>query len=139
MATPNRAKGLSAVIWLLFLALALRALLPSGYMLVPGETGTGMPVVVPCSGAGLLIGRHAAVREDHGARHGTPDQPSEHRPDQLCAFSGLAVPIIAGVPPTLAEPREAAVAFPAAALLAPATQAGLAAPPPAATGPPTLL
>ncbi|MGK6324581.1 hypothetical protein ACMGDM_16065 [Sphingomonas sp. DT-51] len=64
-------------LWLVTAALAVRLLVPSGYMLAPG----GGLALVACSGTAVV------TRVDH--QH---DSPAHHQsPEQPCAFAVLAV------------------------------------------------
>ncbi len=122
---------------LLACALALRLLIPAGWMPVADAQGFHLTL---CSGAGPLeipparpmagMAHHGAHHHDHHHDQGIPDHP--------CAFAGLGL--------ALAEP-----VLPAIALIAPVIEApvaiiptavaigrGLAAPPPPPTGPPAL-
>ena len=118
---------------LLACALAVRLLIPAGWMPVVDATGLHLTL---CSGSGpieLPAAHHAMAGMAHHHHHhdqGMPDHP--------CAFAGLGL--------ALAEP-----VLPAIALIAPVVEAtvvvipatvaigrGLAAPPPPPTGPPAL-
>lgn len=127
-----------ALVALAFLALALKAIVPSGFM--PG-TSLAAPIVLcpdqgpmPAMAMGGATGG-AAGRAAHGG-HGAPGAPHDAA-DHPCAFAGLGLA-------SLAEPFAAPVV--ALAPAAPATAArpaaatvpgrGLAAPPPPSHAPP---
>jgi hypothetical protein len=107
----------------LLLALLVRAGIPAGYMLAPGDA---LPRIVPCDGFAPATPHH------HGAKHDSHGKNSE----APCAFALVAPPALPETPPLLVPPQ------PTPGLLAP-TNAGLAAPhlrailPPPATGPPS--
>jgi hypothetical protein len=118
------------------LAIALRIMLPAGYM--PGQaTGDRLPfALVLCTGNGPMT---IQPGEDLGARHGeAPGEPSAH--DTPCPFAAQGAAV---APPTITAVGQAkAVAYAerplaAAANLTPGR--GLAAPPPPPTGPPSVL
>ena len=133
-APRSRPEGLRTIaLALLACALALRLLIPAGWMPVVDATGLHLTL---CSGSGpieLPAAHHAMAGMAHHHHHhdqGMPDHP--------CAFAGLGL--------ALAEP-----VLPAIALIAPVVEAtvvvipatvaigrGLAAPPPPPTGPPAL-
>ncbi len=111
---------------LLALALAVRALVPAGYM----ATGEGRSITVTlCADASGTPQQIAVPLEDHGAGK---DSPDKHQP---CAFAAMAAAL--DVPPGLAAPmpRQPATTRPFAAQLV-GIGRGLAAPPPYQTGPP---
>jgi len=109
---------------LAFLALMLRAAVPTGYM-VAQDHG---PHLVICSG-------HVASAAETGGKP-SQDRP---KPDQPCAFAGthvaLQAPVVPAPVPHAQVPTETVVL--ARAALSPGR--GLAAPPPPSTGPPARL
>lgn len=119
----ERAGGLWLV--LAMLAVCLRILAPSGYMTTPDQPFA----LVICTGEGALNLTSDPSHQDHGA-------PQSHAP---CAFAGLGV---ATAPPEpLAAPAPVVFALAAEPIALQASLRpgqGLAAPPPPATGPPTL-
>jgi hypothetical protein len=110
---------------LLALALAVRVLVPAGWM--PAAKG-GFAITV-CTGSEMQSGWIDAEGKLHKQ---APDQGGgEH-----CAFAGLGAPMLAGdVPAPLMLPVRGGDA-PATQLARIAIGQGLAAPPPPATGPP---
>lgn len=116
------------VVGLALVALALRILIPAGFM--PGTSLTQPIVLCPDQGPMPSMSAHHGHHEDPaGAPHGKRDHP--------CAFAGL------GAPPILSGPG----ALPPAPTVAPDTQTpppphtaapgrGMAAPPPPSHGPP---
>jgi hypothetical protein len=109
------------------LALALKALLPAGFMV--DSAARGFPLVI-CTSQGTTV-----VHQD-----GAPADPaSKAQHDAPCAFAGHGA---GAIPPSLTAPVAAAyAAYVAASPATPASPApgrGLAAPPLPARGPPTL-
>ena len=92
-------RGLAA--WLVVLALLMKVLVPSGYML--GTSGGSMTVEL-CSGYGAqeMVVAMPGMTDHSGKKqgHGKAEQP--------CAFAGLAAPSLAGTDPILLA---AAIAF----------------------------
>jgi len=79
-------------------ALALRMLMPAGYML---SGDGGRIAIIPCSGIVLESGMAPAMPvADHAtARHAMPghDTSREHgKAEMPCAFSGLSAPLLGG-------------------------------------------
>lgn len=114
---------------LLALALAVRLLVPAGWMPAQGQ---GFAITL-CTGAGAV---EAWVDADGklGKRPAAPDSGN----GKHCAFAGLGAPL----PGPMAEPAApfapAVTISPPPALTA-AVGRGLAAPPPPATGPPATI
>jgi hypothetical protein len=113
---------------LLALALAVRVLVPAGWMPAQGQ---GMAITI-CSGAGA---ESVWIDADGKIHKHDPSQGS--MADHPCAFAGMGAPMLGGdVPPPpllLPVPRDAIASL----AQTPATIGqGLAAPPPPATGPP---
>jgi hypothetical protein len=110
---------------LLALALAVRALVPSGWM--PAGENRGMQLVpCPSEGAVPMAGHHHHHRDDHAAA------------DHPCAFAGLGLPSDLPPPPPAILPRPRLAAITPAPVHDRRPGRGLAAPPPPATGPPLL-
>ena len=117
-----------AAILLVALALALRVLVPAGWM---PATGQGFALTL-CTGTGPAT----AWVDGRGEVHrGSPSAPREA--DHPCAFAGIATPALlpALLPLALALPVPAAPAWVPVARVATIGH-GLAAPPPPPTGPP---
>ena len=121
--------------WLLaffVLALAARMLVPTGWM---PSFADGRTTITLCTGAGMV---EAWVDADGAIHKERPAGSSAH--DQPCAFAGLGA--VADLP--MAAMLAQHVALPAAPLppfdaTNVAIGLGLAAPPPPAIGPPTLI
>jgi hypothetical protein len=91
----------AAMVWLLLLALALRLIVPAGFM--PAASAHGITLVAcPEWGAAPALAAHHAAhqRTDHGEPHRHAEPP--------CAFAGLGLPTLAGgeLPP-LSPPTDA--------------------------------
>jgi hypothetical protein len=87
--------------WLLLLALALRLVVPAGFM--PAASAHGITLVA-CPEWGMaptMAAHHAAhQRTDHGEPHRHAEPP--------CAFAGLGLPTLAaGELPSLSPPTDA--------------------------------
>ena len=106
---------------MLAVAIALRLLVPVGWMPAPGG---GLMI---CDGVAPAI--HAAHRGGH-------DQPAGHQQEHPCAFAALS---LAMAPPATVPTVLAPATLTTGGRLAPLSVSvgrGLAAPPPPATGPP---
>ncbi|WP_066808738.1 hypothetical protein [Sphingomonas asaccharolytica] len=120
--------------WLLLLVAALlaRSVAPEGWMPVVNAAG-GIEITV-CNGAGP---DDAMVLSPDGKLH--HKAPGKNQPgDHVCAFSGLG---IADAPPSViadVAPITSPDAAPALGPIEAVPGRGLAAPPPPATGPPSL-
>ena len=129
MPRPTRHSPLvrNAFLTLAALALALKVLLPAGFMV---DTGARAFSIVICTAEGTTVVH----------QNGAPAGPaSKQQHDAPCAFAGHGTGAVA---PSLAAPMAAAyaayVAPSAAAISGLAPGRGLAAPPLPARGPPTL-
>lgn len=130
------AKGIrgGALALLLVCALALRLLVPAGWMPVADAHGLHLTL---CPGAGPIMPAtpHVMAGMTHPGSAPHHDQAS---PDHACPFAGLSLALDRPTaPPTVAPPRVAPLPLPVRPL-AVAIGRGLAAPPPPATGPPLL-
>ena len=121
--------------WLLLLVAALlaRTVAPEGWMPVVNAAG-GIEITV-CNGTGpddVMV-----LSPDGKLHHKAPgnNQPGDH----ACAFSGLGVADAPSMPVALAAPVVAPEAAPALDPIDVVPGRGLAAPPPPATGPPSLV
>ncbi len=110
---------------LLGLALAVRALVPAGWM--PSVTG-GFAISI-CSGSTV----EAAWVDAEGKVH---KQAPAAGGDRHCAFAGLGAPMLGGELAPPAVPASADTPPPASRFALASIGQGLAAPPPPATGPP---
>jgi hypothetical protein len=116
-------------------ALALRLLVPQGWMPVTNAQGFR---IVPCSGTGPMDMATMAM-PGMSAHHGQADHdPHPAQPDHPCAFAGLSLALADPPLPTLLLAPAATGETFAPKPLAIAIGRGLAAPPPPSTGPPVL-
>ena len=125
-ANPKRVRQ-GLFLWLAALALAVRVLVPAGYM--PAQ-GKGLEITL-CTGDGMV----AAWVDDQGTVHKGEKAPAS-KSDHPCAFSAIGSLAEAGGPADAADlpaigrhivqPRQASAFI----------GQGLAAPPPPPTGPP---
>lgn len=111
---------------LLFLVLALRLVVPQGWML--DSDGPGLSIT-PCSG---VAPAEPHAMQGHAHHHHAP------MPDHPCAFAGVAMAAALDAAPALAAPTALARANAPQPLGTIAIGRGLAAPPPPQTGPPAL-
>ncbi|MCW3835770.1 hypothetical protein ACFQ1E_05430 [Sphingomonas canadensis] len=120
------ARGLAVA--LVALALAVRVLVPSGWMPSAESRGLLLTLCSSASGAEIFV----EIEGKSGKGHGQGEQR-----DNPCAFAGLGMAFAATDPvPAPAAPFHAQDRAPAAPALIAAIGRGLAAPPPPATGPP---
>jgi hypothetical protein len=129
---PQRPRTIALA--LLACALALRLLIPAGWM--PVADAQGLHLVL-CSGSGPLEmpsahAMHGMKGMDHRHHH------DHSMPDHPCAFAGLGVAMAEPFLPLLALPAQVATVGLDHAGATVSIGRGLAAPPPPATGPPTL-
>jgi hypothetical protein len=134
--------------WLVALALAVRLLVPAGYMPMAGQAGLeicagqtpDLPVAAIMPGMGSMPGMaamHHGPAPMQGMDHGKA-MPGDH--DHDCGFAaaiGGAADLPVLILPALLAPVAVPVAIVPQMLARPGL--GLAAPPPPKTGPPTLL
>jgi hypothetical protein len=121
--------------WLLsimVLALAVRMIIPTGWM--PSMIA-GKATITLCTGAGMVevwVDADGKIHKDSPAKKSANDQP--------CAFAGLSAAADASSYTELSlEPALPPQSVPVAVLTGVAIGLGLAAPPPPAIGPPTLI
>lgn len=111
------------------LAIALRVLLPAGFMLQASDNGLAGLVI--CTGQGAMT-----LAEDGSLKSETQDEGFADKDTHPCAFSaavvGFTAPLAVGV--ALALPLSSPVTAPR--LMTQRPGLGLAAPPPPTTGPP---
>ncbi len=126
--------GRTIALALLACALALRLLVPSGWMPVVDATGLHLTL---CSGSGPLEAPapHPAMA---GMAHHHHDHHDHGGPDHPCAFAGLGLALAEPLLPAIALSVLSAEAQPDRRPTLLTIGRGLAAPPPPATGPPTL-
>ncbi|WP_374345427.1 hypothetical protein [Phenylobacterium sp.] len=132
MRTDLRSSGRDGGAWLIaaLLAVALRVLVPQGYM---ADHRNDLPfALVICTAQGAVALDASKLPQPNAPAHGA------HKPAP-CAFAGLgaAPPLASAAPP--APARFVVVAAPRLHSTAVRPGQGLAAPPPPATGPPLLI
>ena len=124
------------------LAMAMRVVIPSGYMVARSDAAHGLPQMVICTSQGAMV--VAVDAEGHLVKTSLkpaskPSHQDKDRPDHPCAFSATSA---AAQSASLALPL-APVRFSHSAPLPLASAQrpglGLAAPPPWTTGPPSIL
>jgi hypothetical protein len=122
--------------------MAMRVLIPSGYMVARSDASHGLPQMVICTSQGAMV--VVVDAEGHLVKTSLkpasePSRSDKDRADHPCAFSGTAA---AAQTTSLALPL-AQVRFSQHAPLPLASAQrpglGLAAPPPWTTGPPSIL
>lgn len=138
MAFASRINGLMSRVFvtLTVLALAVRFAIPAGTMLQkPAEDGD-LPALVICSSAGMIT-----IKADG---YGIPGKtaPAKHddgKSGEPCVFAAVAVNVAPSAPAVLELPAPVAAPAPFWAAVQQRPGEGLAAPPPPATGPPSLV
>lgn len=90
---------------LIVVALAMKALVPAGFMPMLFE---GRVVIALCSGSGPATTmvdaagmHHGATMASHHGGHGKSHSPQHDNKPQPCAFSGLTAPTLAGTDPVV--------------------------------------
>lgn len=122
----------AAVLAVIALALLARLAIPAGWM--PMADAHGMRLTI-CTGMGPLDAPdHAMAGMDH--KRGDHQQDNG---DHVCPFAGAAMALVEPTLPTLDLPAIALHGETASRPIAVAVGRGLAAPPPPATGPPSLV
>jgi hypothetical protein len=118
------------------MALLVRAVMPAGYMLAEAETASGRYLTLElCDDHG---GKSKLVDLDTGEIIDAPEDGKSGAPQSPCvcgAFASMAPPVAAAEPVEFATARE--VDFEVVRDLMPGR--GIAAPPPPATGPPSII
>lgn len=136
---PGRFRGLTVA--LIVCALAMRMLIPSGFMLTPNANGA-LPTITICTGQGVMtmampVGMDPAAATGQSS-HDDGSQHEDKAPDHPCAFAsaGAAVDLAAVLHPVAPARAETSENPLLPAYTRPGL--GLAAPPPPKTGPPIL-
>ena len=134
------ARALKQVSLLLaMLAVALKVLIPAGYLLSAQAGPGGMPTMVVCTGQGEFV---VAVDAD-----GKPIQPGQSKPgdskskggDHPCTFAAASAGHVAPAPFAILEPVRFVWLSSPPRLTTQRPGLGLAAPPPYTTGPPSII
>jgi len=121
--------------------MAMRVVIPTGYMVASSEAAHGLPQMVICTGQGAMavtVDTDGHLIKTSLKPASKPSQSNKDRPDHPCAFSGTAAAQSASQSLPLALVRLSHSApLPFASVQRPGL--GLAAPPPWTTGPPSIL
>lgn len=83
---------------LVVLALALRLLVPGGYMLSAGADGIAVAL---CPGTTAMPENARPIHAMAGMKHPGGGSTEHGRPEMPCAFAGLAAPALGGADPVL--------------------------------------
>ncbi len=118
------------------LALAMRVLIPAGYMLSPQVAQGGLPAIVICTGHGALTVAVDADGQVHKSGEKAPAKSADKHP---CAFAGAAAPLDAPTGLDLGRSVFATVSTSTVVMAHQRPGLGLAAPPPPTTGPPLIV
>lgn len=120
-------------------AIAVRVLIPAGYMMAPTQGQGGLPAIVICTAQGaktVSVDASGVVQNGESA-----PKPADGKanPDHGCVFAGAVTPL--PVPSLALVPAEAFVTVSRIDLPVGHQRPGLglAAPPPFKTGPPTIV
>lgn len=116
------------------LALLVRLLFPSGFMLSPDRTAR--PTIVICTGQGAMTFTLDADGHKVAADKGG-DHKSDNKTSHPCTFAAATVAAVAPAMIAILIPIELAQVTAAPLLTTQRPGLGLAAPPPPTTGPPT--
>ena len=118
------------------LALAVRFAIPAGTMLEQPAQAGGLPTLIVCSSAGMI-----AIKADGYASPGktAPAKHDNGKSGEPCVFAAVAVNVPPPAPAVLDLPAPVATPAPFRAAAQQRPGEGLAAPPPPATGPPSLV
>ncbi|CAN7312606.1 hypothetical protein LJR225_001738 [Phenylobacterium sp. LjRoot225] len=122
------------------IALAMRVLVPGGFMVAPQTVQGGLPTLVICTGQGAMtvaVDTDGQVRKLGKKAPAKPADKSQGR--HPCAFAGVAAPLTAPIAHAVTGPAFATVGDTAAAFAYQRPGLGLPAPPPPTTGPPILV
>jgi hypothetical protein len=128
----------AAILAVLALALLARLAVPAGWMPVTDAHGARLTI---CTGAGPLDApEHVmpGMTDMTGMHHAPGDNKQDHG-DHVCPFTGVAMALAAPTLPTLDLPPIIENEGTQSPRFAVAVGRGLAAPPPPATGPPSLV
>lgn len=145
--SPYRNAWTSWAFALTVLAMAMRVVIPNGYMVASAEASHGLPQMVICTGQGAMAvavdgAGHlvkSSLKPAFKSAHSDPTHSDRDRPDHPCAFAATsAAAQTASLVLSLAPIGfSQSVPLPLASAQRPGI--GLAAPPPWTTGPPSIL
>lgn len=124
----------AAGLMLAALALFVRLLFPTGFMLSPDRTA--LPTIVICTGQGAMTVTLDANGHKVEAGQGGSDHKSDGKTSHPCTFAAATVSAVAPVLVAVLIPQQLARVAGAPRLTTQRPGLGLAAPPPPTTGPP---
>jgi hypothetical protein len=122
--------------WLVVCALAVRVLIPAGYMLGDVQPGGGLPTLVICTAQGakvVSIDTTGPTSDDKAPAH----KDGKTKTDHPCVFASHGAPLAASAPSIAAQPLAFVIAQDGVKRAHQRPGLGLAAPPPPSTAPPT--
>lgn len=125
--------------WLTVCAIAVRILIPAGYMVAPMPGEGGLPAIVICTAQGAKTVSVDTIGLNEGDRQAPGPADNDSGADQGCIFAGAVTPLpVPGLQVTRAEAPVAVsqIDLPVAHQR---PGLGLAAPPPFKTGPPIIV
>jgi hypothetical protein len=123
-------------------AIALRIMIPGGYMIAPSADQGGLPTIVICTGQGAMVVKTDADPKLEGlskAAGKTGDEDGKAARDHGCVFAGFSAPLQAPSFQSMALPTFETFVPAALSLNHQRPGLGLAAPPPPKTGPPSII
>jgi hypothetical protein len=120
---------------MIFIALAIRAAVPAGWM-PSSERAFALTVCTGIETSTVWIDANGEIHKSDPSKQGGEHDNSEHEP---CAFAGAALALHIPDNIALATPRVSFATRPGSSPSAVTIGQGLAAPPPPATGPPSLI
>ena len=125
--------------WLTVCAIAVRILIPAGYMVAPMDGEGGFPAIVICTAQGAKTVSVDAVGGVEDTQKAPQPTDGDAGPDQSCVFAGAVTPL--PVPSLQVIRTDAFMAASQIDLLVAHQRPGLglAAPPPFKTGPPIIV
>lgn len=122
-------------------AIALRIMVPGGYMIAPSAGQGGLPTVVICTGQGAMVvkadGALAGLEKPAGKSDGQGEGKAAG--DHGCVFAGVSTPPPAPILQSVEAPSFADFAAVTLTVAHQRPGLGLAAPPPPKTGPPSII
>ncbi len=124
----------AAGLMLATLALFVRLLFPSGFMLSPDRTA--LPTIVICTGQGAMTVTLDAQGHKVEASKGGDHHGSDGKTSHPCTFAAATVSAVAPLLIAVLIPQQLAQVTAAPLLTTQRPGLGLAAPPPPTTGPP---
>ncbi len=145
--SPHRSIWTSWALALTVLAMAMRVVIPSGYMVASAQATHGLPQMVICTGQGAMAvaidgAGHLVKTSPKPASkpaHSDPTHSDKDRPDHPCAFSATSAAAQSANLALSLAPVRFSHSAPQPLASAQRPGLGLAAPPPWTTGPPSIL